>query len=202
MCSISSLCFRRPYRNCFIDPVITPELFAQTVVEDYQLAPSYHTAIVKSIQEQVSDYKAHSTLYDGEGGEYLGDDNDPSLTERGLLDVEDAIWWENWRKRLRTEYGFVKTGKGAGKGRRKRKVNHAKEGSAEDADIEDATDLEPVIDETSMAVDDFRVDERKMAEDMRIIIKVGALHTELCLGLLYVSNSAAMLTPLSVPFLA
>ncbi|KAH7928851.1 SNF5-domain-containing protein [Leucogyrophana mollusca] len=43
------------------DPVITPELFAQSVVEDYALAPSYHSVITKSIQEQLSDYKAHAT---------------------------------------------------------------------------------------------------------------------------------------------
>lgn len=43
----------------FPDPVITPEMFAQTLVEDYSLAPSYHSVIVKSIQEQLSDFKAH-----------------------------------------------------------------------------------------------------------------------------------------------
>lgn len=155
--------------------MVTPELFAQTVVEDYQLAPSYHSTIVKSIQEQVSDYKAHCALYDGESGEYLGDDNDPSVTERGVLGEKDAMWWESWRKRLRTEYGFVKTGKAAGTARRKRKVNGVKEEPAEDADIEDATEAESLLDERSMAVDEFKMDERKMTEDMRIIIKVGVL---------------------------
>jgi len=42
------------------DPVITPEMFAQTLVEDYSLTPSYHSVIVKTIQEQVSDFKAHT----------------------------------------------------------------------------------------------------------------------------------------------
>ncbi|KIJ63657.1 hypothetical protein HYDPIDRAFT_29449 [Hydnomerulius pinastri MD-312] len=42
------------------DSVITPELFAQTLVEDYALAPSYHGVITKSIQEQLSDFKAHA----------------------------------------------------------------------------------------------------------------------------------------------
>ncbi|KAI6107765.1 hypothetical protein EDD16DRAFT_1488534 [Pisolithus croceorrhizus] len=41
------------------DPVITPEMFAQTLVEDYSLLPTYHSVIVKSIQEQLSDFKAH-----------------------------------------------------------------------------------------------------------------------------------------------
>lgn len=108
--------------------MVTPEIFAQTVVADYQLAPTYHSTIVKNIQEQLGDYKAHSALYDGEGGEYLGDDSDPSSVERGVLDEKDAIWWENWRKRLRTEHGFVKTGKGPVNHKRKGKSKNAKEG--------------------------------------------------------------------------
>ncbi|EIW79898.1 hypothetical protein CONPUDRAFT_43119, partial [Coniophora puteana RWD-64-598 SS2] len=48
------------------DPVITPEHFAQTVVEDYALAQSYHGLITKSIQEQLSDYKAHTATLDAE----------------------------------------------------------------------------------------------------------------------------------------
>ncbi|KIK68324.1 hypothetical protein GYMLUDRAFT_35709 [Collybiopsis luxurians FD-317 M1] len=164
------------YRDTFVwnlnDPVVTPEIFAQTVVEDYQLAPSYHSTIVKNIQEQLGDYKAHSALYDGEGGEYIGDDDDPSLTDRGILDEGDAIWWENWRKRLRTDYGFVKTGTGAVKGKRKRRSNVVKQEPGEDADIEDATELESLVDEKSMTVEEFGVDESKMAEDMRILIKL------------------------------
>jgi SWI/SNF-related matrix-associated actin-dependent regulator of chromatin subfamily B member 1 len=139
------------------------------VVEDYQLAPSYHSTIVKLIQEQLNDYKAHSALYDGEGGEYLGDDNDPSLTEKGILDEEDAAWWEGWRKRLRTEFGFVQTGKGSVKGKRRRKAKAIKIESGEDADNEDET---PLDDEKSMAVEEFEIDEGRMTEDMRIIIKL------------------------------
>ncbi|KAF5337631.1 hypothetical protein D9757_014620 [Collybiopsis confluens] len=142
------------YRDTFVwnlnDPVVTPEIFAQTVVADYQLAPTYHSTIVKNIQEQLGDYKAHSALYDGEGGEYLGDDSDPSSVERGVLDEKDAIWWENWRKRLRTEHGFVKTGKGP-------------------KDL--APDVTNFAGEKSMTVEEFGADECKMIDDMRIIIK-------------------------------
>ncbi|KAG9313819.1 hypothetical protein JVU11DRAFT_6182 [Chiua virens] len=46
------------------DPVITPEMFAQTLVEDYSLAPTYHSVITKSIQEQLSDFKAHMASID------------------------------------------------------------------------------------------------------------------------------------------
>ncbi|KAJ4489990.1 hypothetical protein J3R30DRAFT_3653479 [Lentinula aciculospora] len=163
------------YRDTFVwnlnDPIITPEFFAQSVVEDYQLAPSYHSIIVKNIQEQLGDYKAHSALYDGEGGDYLGDDHDPSITENGTLNEEDAMWWESWRKRLRTEYGFVKAGKGS-KGKRKRKVAGSKDESPEDADIEDTADHDTLLDERPMTVEEFEIDEGKMTEDMRIVIKL------------------------------
>ncbi|KAF9224771.1 SNF5-domain-containing protein [Gyrodon lividus] len=48
------------------DPVITPEMFAQTLIEDYALAPSYHSVVTKSIQEQLSDFKAHVASVDAE----------------------------------------------------------------------------------------------------------------------------------------
>ncbi|KIK95677.1 hypothetical protein PAXRUDRAFT_140130 [Paxillus rubicundulus Ve08.2h10] len=48
------------------DPVITPEMFAQTLVEDYALASSYHSVITKSIQEQLSDFKAHIASVDAD----------------------------------------------------------------------------------------------------------------------------------------
>ncbi|KAJ3937206.1 MAG: hypothetical protein NXY57DRAFT_736111 [Lentinula lateritia] len=163
------------YRDTFVwnlnDPLATPEIFAQSVVEDYQLAPSYHSTIVKNIQEQLSDYKAHSALYDGEGGEYLGDDNDAAVVEKGVLNEEDATFWENWRKRLRTEYGFVKAGHDL-RGKRKRKVPGVKEEPTEDADFEDAAAPDSFPDEKPMAVEEFEFDEAKMTEDMRIVIKL------------------------------
>ncbi|KAJ3973086.1 hypothetical protein EV361DRAFT_796903 [Lentinula raphanica] len=160
------------YRDTFVwnlsDPIITPEIFAQTVVEDYQLSSSYHAIIVKNIQEQLSDYKAHSALYDGEGSDYKADGNDLSITENGSLNDGDAAWWESWRKRLRTEYGFVKAGKGT-KGKRKRKIAGVKEETADDADIEDTVSL---VDEKPLTVEEFEMDEGKMTEDMRIVIKL------------------------------
>ncbi|EPQ51859.1 SNF5-domain-containing protein [Gloeophyllum trabeum ATCC 11539] len=81
------------------DPVVTPELFAQSVVDDYALPQAYHGVITKSIQEQLSDYQAHAA--GAEAAEAL----------RGRLDGEEAAWWESWRKRLRTRGGFVRKGK-------------------------------------------------------------------------------------------
>lgn len=101
-------------KNLFSDPIVTPEAFAQTIVEDYTLAPSYHNIIVKAIQDQLSDFKAHSANYDGESGELLpsspslstdhnnNDDDDiqdQNCPMRGLLDDESIAWWMTWRKR-------------------------------------------------------------------------------------------------------
>ncbi|KAG1819278.1 uncharacterized protein BJ212DRAFT_1218784, partial [Suillus subaureus] len=48
------------------DPVITPEHFAQTLIEDYALPHSYQGVITRAIQEQLSDFKAHIASVDGD----------------------------------------------------------------------------------------------------------------------------------------
>ncbi|KAK0205137.1 hypothetical protein DFS33DRAFT_1427586 [Desarmillaria ectypa] len=128
------------------DPVITPENFAQTVVEDYNLSSSYHSVIIKSIQDQLSDFKAHSTNYDGEGGDYVADDELGTLAT-GKLDEESALWWRKWRKRARKDFAVD----GVEKGRKRRKV---------------------VEDEQIVGVEDLNMDENETHEDMRIVIKL------------------------------
>ncbi|KAJ7764511.1 SNF5-domain-containing protein [Mycena maculata] len=137
------------------DPVISPEDFAQTVVEDYKLAPTYHGIIVKTIQDQLSDFRAHSANYDG-------DSWDVAVTEDtlrpGTLEGESAAWWSAWRKRLRTEYGAVRAGRG--KGHKRRKV------VKEDEDMDAA-------DERPMAVEEFTFDQSApLHDDMRILIRL------------------------------
>ena len=41
-------------------------MFAQTLVEDYSLPSAYHGMITKSIQEQLSDFKAHMATIDAD----------------------------------------------------------------------------------------------------------------------------------------
>ncbi|CAK5263749.1 unnamed protein product [Mycena citricolor] len=82
------------------DPVISPELFAQTLVEDYNLTGSYHATIVKSIQDQLSDYRAHSSKFDGDSWDVRGDEED--TLNAGSLQGESSAWWSAWRKRLRS----------------------------------------------------------------------------------------------------
>lgn len=143
-----------------VDPVVTPEAFAQSVVEDYGLAPHYHNIITKSIQDQLSDFRIHSTNPDGDLNEADG------ILVRGDLEEEDAAWWESWRKRLRTTRGYIKSARRAGGKGRKRKLAATTNGEAP------GPETPAVQPEVPMDVDDFVVDDAKMNDDMRILIKV------------------------------
>ncbi|KAF7366705.1 hypothetical protein MSAN_00928600 [Mycena sanguinolenta] len=133
------------------DPIISPEHFAQTVVEDYNLPHTYHAVITKTIQEQLSDYRAHSASYEG-------DSWDLAVTEdtlrAGTLEGKSAAWWSAWRKRLRTE----RAGRG-GKTHKRRKV------VKEDDDMDTA-------DERPMTVEEFTFDPKALQDDMRILIRL------------------------------
>ncbi|TFY56219.1 hypothetical protein EVJ58_g7775 [Rhodofomes roseus] len=131
------------------DPVITPEIFAQSVVEDYNLPPSYHSVITKVIQDQLSDYKAHSATF-GEDGVFVSSDTED--IQSGAFDDEEAEWWESWRK---TTYAVAK----------RRKL--VKE------EVVDTPTLATVSStEVPMSVDDFDEDEDSMQEELRILIKL------------------------------
>jgi SWI/SNF-related matrix-associated actin-dependent regulator of chromatin subfamily B protein 1 len=139
------------------DPVITPEHFAQTLIEDYNLAPSYHAIITKSIQDQLSDYKAHTFNHDGDEGDAPVVQAAAALEDvvlRGRLDDEDAVWWRSWRKRLRVEYLDGNTVDKLKK-RRKSIIEKSKDPNGK-----------------SMTIDEFDIDEQALNEEMRILIKV------------------------------
>ncbi|KAF9037383.1 SNF5-domain-containing protein [Hymenopellis radicata] len=70
------------------DPIVTPEVFAQSVIEDYKLSSSY---------------LGHSVYYDGEGGDYIRDPHTITV-QTGNLDRDSALWWKNWRKRVRKDF--------------------------------------------------------------------------------------------------
>ena len=146
--------------NGILDPVVTPEAFAQSVVEDYALSSSYHAVITKSIQDQLSDFRIHSTNPDGDIEEVDVD------IMKGELDEEDAAWWESWRKRLRTERGSLKSARRAAGKNRKRKRVVKDEPSVTKLPARGLDAGVPVD------VDDIEVDESTMHEDMRILIKV------------------------------
>ncbi|KAI0653711.1 hypothetical protein C8Q70DRAFT_937533 [Cubamyces menziesii] len=143
------------------DPIITPEIFAQLIVDDYGLAPSYHAVITKSIQEQLSDYKAHSATF-GEDGVTIDEEEE---VVRGKIMDEDAPWWEAWRKRVRSKALYKIAAPPEIRSRKCRKV--VKEETAERPDA-----LAGPAGDVPMAVDDFEEDENLMHEEMRILVKL------------------------------
>lgn len=145
------------------DPVITPEHFAQTLIEDYNLASSYHAIITKSIQDQLSDYKAHTVNYDGDEGDAPVVQAGAALEDviiRGRLDDEDAVWWRSWRKRLRVEYlesSNLESSNSVDKLKKRRKF---------------VTEKSKDPSSKSMTIDEFDIDEQALNEEMRILIKL------------------------------
>ncbi|OCH92769.1 SNF5-domain-containing protein [Obba rivulosa] len=146
------------------DPVVTPEIFAQSVVEDYSLPSTYHAVITKSIQDQLSDFKAHSTTF-GEDG--VAGTPDPEPVLKGTMEEEDAAWWEAWRKRVRSDTGWKTTSTPDTRSRKRRKV--VKEEIVEQPDPlgSDAMDVDK-----TMAVHEFEDDESLAHEEMRILVKL------------------------------
>ena len=161
------------------ESVVTIENFAQTIVEDYNISSSYHSIIVKSIQDQLTDFKMHSGLYDLDGGELLESGNE-ALPRRGLLEGDDQEWWTGWRQRL------GQCGKGKGKQKSKGKVKKRLKAAIDksmdgvDGDIEDWIDGDdgdiekPWRKERPLRIDEIEVIESTMHEDMRILIKVSS----------------------------
>ncbi|TBU24697.1 hypothetical protein BD311DRAFT_671180 [Dichomitus squalens] len=143
------------------DPIITPEVFAQSVVDDYQLTPSYHAIITKSIQEQLSDYKAHSATF-GEDGAMIDEAED---IMHGKFSEEEAAWWEAWRKRVRSRALYKLPNPPDPRTRKRRKV-------VKDETVEQPTAAVPPSGDVPMTVDDFEEDENLMHEEMRILVKL------------------------------
>ncbi|KAL4072221.1 hypothetical protein J3A83DRAFT_4092750 [Scleroderma citrinum] len=158
------------------DPVITPEMFAQTLVEDYSLSPSYHSVIVKSIQEQLSDFKAHMIDMDWQATwseeqnthepvdnaeQRVDADDDSVVIMKGTMDENDVRWWESWQKRCKKHppvRSIVLNNR-----RKKRKIA-----------VEGATSRRPVANDDNKphTPNEFEIDEAKMHEDLRILIKL------------------------------
>jgi SWI/SNF-related matrix-associated actin-dependent regulator of chromatin subfamily B protein 1 len=187
------------------DPVITPEMFAQTLVEDYALAPVYHSVITKSIQEQLSDFKAHIAsidtdwrppameIHQSEGPEQDDSDVDVVHPQRPALERDDApriddgmtvrrgtldeeaVQW--WESWRKRAKKEVPTRIVSTNRRKKRKISVKVEASGSNGK------------ERPRTVDEFEVDEKTVHEDLRILIKVG-LHPGVAGGVLIVRVSS------------
>ena len=136
-------------------------------MDDYGLAPSYHAIITKSVQEQLSDYKAHSTTFGEDGG--MIDEPEEVLGGR-IAAGEDAAWWHAWRKRVRARalYRLPDPPLPEARTRKRRKV-------VKDETVERPDALAGSAGDAPMTVDDFEEDENLMHEEMRILVKVRVL---------------------------
>ncbi|KAF8504199.1 hypothetical protein BU17DRAFT_30164, partial [Hysterangium stoloniferum] len=87
------------------DPLVTPEIFAQSLVDDFKLASHYANSIAKSIHEQLQEHDGH-----GQDPPSALVDLTTDQPERGTFDQGVEEWWSTWRKRIRTDDGFVRVG--------------------------------------------------------------------------------------------
>ncbi len=124
--------------------------------------------IVKSIQDQLSDFQAHTTDL------VLDDDDDTESLLRGRLDEPERTWWDKWRKELPS---IVKRPKEAlVTGRKRRKV----EASAKVVRNPDAP----------ATVADIEVDDKEQQEEMRILIRVCSRRAPHLGKLMHIRNSS------------
>ena len=92
--------------------MVTPEMFAYTTCQDFDVPSSAASLIVKQIQDQLAEYRQHHVDLNPEM--VFRSQHTESTVIRGTLeDEKDDVWWERWRKRLRTGEAlgeFVKSG--------------------------------------------------------------------------------------------
>jgi len=105
--------------------VVTPEIFAQSLVEDYNLSSNDHHVITKSIQEQLADF--HGQAFTPADNVHSTSDNLNEMHEEtrgtlnGSLDESERRWWAKWRKKLKREARRAVEEADALKGSRRRK---------------------------------------------------------------------------------
>ncbi|KZT43362.1 SNF5-domain-containing protein [Sistotremastrum suecicum HHB10207 ss-3] len=142
------------------DPSITPEIYAQSIVDDFALPSQFVSLAARLIGEQLSDFKSH-TLDDALP--FVSSANGEGDFVHGALGEEDVEWWEGWRKRLRTEDGFVKIGKSG----RKKKIMNGNE-----SDKEILPELDEVGGEDRMNVDTATESDAGVDHELRVLIKL------------------------------
>lgn len=151
---------------------MTPEHFAQSLVEDYGLAPTYFGVIIKSMNDQLNDYKAHSARFDADGIELplsSLEEKDSALCQpiRGTQCEEDVLWWSAFRKRKLSAptVGTTTTRK------RRRIIKDEDEDEEDDWVTRVPIDVDGLKDEDGV-VGDSDEEDSGMRDDMRILIKV------------------------------
>lgn len=127
-------------------------------MDDYSLAPSYHAVITKTIQDQLSDFKAHSATF--------GEDGFDDAVLRGQLTEEEEMWWDAWQSHVKND-ALLRRWEARPEGRTRKRRKIVKDEDEESQKVPAALNLD-----TYMSVDEFEEDENKMLEEMRILIKV------------------------------
>ena len=197
--------------------MVTPEIFAQSLVDDYNLSSNYHHVITKSIQEQLADF--HGQAFTPADNAHSASDSRNEAGEEtrgtlnGALDESEGRWWAKWRRKVKREARKAveeadvlkrearrrkpgvnkREGTKQNGGLRKRRKTAAAEVKKEDRDndtdmladnemdgeddewesdtVKDSSDDED--DEwKSLSLEEIKVNEQNMHEDMRILIKV------------------------------
>ena len=106
--------------------------------------------VTKAIAEQLSEFRASMSE----------DSPVTSVPSKGYLEDDEATWWGSWRKRLRTEEGYVKIGKDQSSRRRKSSGGSKKVDGPELADMD--VDVKPSA-----------VGEGEMEKELRVVLKAG-----------------------------
>lgn len=183
------------------DPVITPEHFAQTLIEDYALPQSYHGVIVRAIQEQLGDFKAHIASVDGDWRPpssarematmdgYKADEEDGNDADVRETDAEDAT--NDYDRKLLEDDDLTMVDRGSlddedvkwWESWRKRSRqesafarsislrNSRKRRKVASVKVEESDAFE-TDKERPHTADEIEVDEKTVHEDLRILIKL------------------------------
>ena len=165
------------YKQIYPDPLVTPELFAQTTCDDLDLPSAFVTQFTAQVKQQLSEYSMHKLEFPSPM-DVDNDDGKKAVAIRGKLEPEDEIWWSRWRKRLRVdeEGGFVG-------------VEVDEEKASGPVDEESAVEHKPSVapkvetiktipapvedqDESKQTIDVDSDDEDEINHELRILIKV------------------------------
>lgn len=157
------------------DNVITPDAFAQTLLDDFHLPPNFRTKIVAAINDQIAEYQ---NLLSVSTRSSLGS----SVVDapRGVLSEKDAAWWRRERAMLNklAEASPSKLAVKAARAVANCKGRAAVEDSEEEDDAVGVLELkddgeEKADDERPMTVAELGTQLGEYGfEEMRVVIKV------------------------------
>lgn len=150
-------------------------------MDDFKLASHHGATIAKAVHEQLMEHEGGTEdTAAGVDGETVRVRSESSAAgaERGTLDGVGEEWWRCWRKRIRTEAGYVKLGgeeseadaeaddEGAGPKEKLRK--RRKKGRGRKFGVM----VPEIMGDVPMEVDEIAVETTGVDEEMRILIKV------------------------------